>query len=1064
MNTMKCMTSNVNRVGSDVFELIKDLHILKPFRGKSSGQRKSKLIPNSGETILQKHDPYSIDCQNDIPVRVTQRVDIHNVIKSYSTVNIKSLKVIDTCKSTLLKSDGLSLSLLNARSINNKATTICEQIIEKKTDMLAITETWLKSNNESVTNDLCPEGYSFIGAARKSARACRGGGVGLIYKSEYDIQTIPSDKFKSFEHLNILLKASVPMCLSIVYRPPPSKKNKLTITEFLEEFELFLSDLVVSHRNLFIVGDFNIHWGIDTNVNAKRFEDILQSFGLQQNVKSATHKSKNILDLVITPANNSLLKSVSVQNEDISDHYTVKCDLDFNVKQVAVKTKSVRLFKAIDRTAFGIDLKTMLTNVSLGENDNPNVILHKLNDTLSVVLDKHAPRKTVKVKGYTKKPWYNCEIHQERKVRRQMERKMLKSKLEIHKQIFLAQRNKVVKMIDSAKSEYYREKFSEADSKETFRLVNGLLQGKQTVNLPPYNDPKQMANDFVQYFYSKIETIQESFTPEHCVDISDPNSLGLDDSSCMYCFQLVTADSMRKVVMKSATKSCSQDAIPTWLLKEEDILSCLLPVITALVNASLQQGCFPDDMKHAIIIPLLKKLSLLLSLLKNFRPVSNLLYLGKVLEKVAANQLVEFLQMGGHFDPLQSAYRQGHGVETALSKIKNDIDQDLNLGYGILLGLLDLSAAFDTLDHARLLNQLYTIGVRGVALHWFRSYLTGRTQAVVIDGVSSDPVSLSTGVPQGSVLGPLLFLIYIEPLGRIIDKHGISRHGYADDTQLYVKFSLREHDGLQKATTKLENCISEIRHWLNHNKLKLNDSKTEFMVIAPPKPLQNLLAKNPQLTVGTSDIQPSSTVRNLGATFDSTMSMVSHVNNATRGIYFQLQRIKSIRCHLSIDTAAKLINALVTSRLDFNNGLLVGLPEKTTSRLQLAQNNAARVLTGASRRDHITPHLEALHWLPVCQRIKFKTLTMIHKAIHSDTAPSYLKDLVSPYTQTRTLRSSSDTSKLIVDKVKNSYGQRVMSSTGATWWNNLPLSLRSSSHQKFKKELKTVLFKEYFYR
>ncbi len=260
-----------------------------------------------------------------------------------------------------------------------------------------------------------------------------------------------------------------------------------------------------------------------------------------------------------------------------------------------------------------------------------------------------------------------------------------------------------------------------------------------------------------------------------------------------------------------------------------------------------------------------------------------------------------------------------------------------------------------------------------------------------------------------------------------------------------------------------KDCISEIRHWLNENKLKLNDEKTEFMVIAPPKPLQSLLANNPHLTVGTSHIQPSTSVRNLGATFDNTMSMVAHVNIATRGIYYQLQRIKSIRSHLSIDIAAKIINALVTSGLDFNNGLLVGLPEKTTARLQLAQNSAARLLTGAGRREHITPHLEALHWLPVCQRIKFKTLTMIHKAVHSDTAPSYLKDLVCTYTQNRTLRSSSDTSKLVVDKVKNSYGQRVLSSTGATWWNHLPLSVRSSSHQKFKKELKTILFKEYFY-
>ena len=319
-----------------------------------------------------------------------------------------------------------------------------------------------------------------------------------------------------------------------------------------------------------------------------------------------------------------------------------------------------------------------------------------------------------------------------------------------------------------------------------------------------------MAQNLNDFFVTKITTIRDTLASleEVTTEMSCPaiDSLLSPSATILDTFKQATVMEIITIIKKASKASCLLDPIPTVLLNE--IIPQIAPSITHLVNACLSTGVFPSDMKTAVVQPLLKKSTLDKEVLKNYRPVSNLSFVSKIIEKVIASRLIEHMKENDLLDPMQSAYRKGHSTETALLRVHNDIVSAIDKGHGVFLVLLDLSTAFDTVDHDILLSFLNThVGLRGNVLNLFRSYLSGRTQRVLVDGVLSELCELHYGVPQGSVLGPIEFCTYTLPLGAILRYHKLSYHIYADDTQIYCSFNIKEPQ------VDLDTIISCALHW-----------------------------------------------------------------------------------------------------------------------------------------------------------------------------------------------------------------------------------------------------------
>ena len=898
-----------------------------------------------------------------------------------------------------------------------------------------------------------------------------GGGIGFLVKDSFTIVSITPADHTSFEALSIVIKLpSGNLTVYCIYRHPPSKKRPVAFSTFITEFQSFLTVAANTPNHFIITGDFNIHVNKESDPNQIKFTDLLDSFNLNQLVSVATHVDKNTLDLVITSSDPPICHSVSVLPVAPSDHFPVISILNLPTPLPRpLATHGIRRTKSINIELFIQDL-TLEPLIS-----EPPTTLDELlityNATLTRLLDKHAPLINKPVSSRPSNPWFTPFLSNLKTTRRRLEKMWLKSKDSDHLSRLRQISNFYHHSVVLAKKAYNAALVSDCKSqpRKLWQTINTLLHRKPPTALPSAESNTSLPDTFSSFFTDKISKLHSSLTSNanHC---SSPHTDPPYAPAVLDNFNPVTEDEIVNFIRQSPDKQCDLDPIPTSLLKQ--CVHILAPVITTIVNLSLRNGTFPSDFKRAVVTPLLKKPSLDKESLSNYRPISNLSFLSKLTERIVKDRITDHLAANSMFNSFQSAYTKFHSTETTLLALHDDLIKAIDKQQVTGLTLLDLSAAFDTIDHSILLKRLSSwFGFRGKVLSWFTSYLHKRTFSVSCSGLKSSPTSLVTGVPQGSVLGPILFILYTTPLSSIIsqpdnimrsnDTH-VNHHLYADDTQLYISFHPTDYSD---AHSCLQRKIASISSWMASNFLSLNPSKTEFLIVGLPTQLAKIYQPALVLPDNTT-VSPVTTARNLGIIFDCSLSFKHQIKSLSKTCMYHCRDLRRIRSTLDFETARTIATALVHSKLDYCNSLYYHLPASQLNKLQVIQNSLARAVTKTPRFCHISPVLRSLHWLKIEQRIEYKIISLTYTALQQN-SPSYLIDKIK-LQSSRSTRSSSVVT-LHRPSVKLETGKRSFTFAAPSLWNSLPTAIRQPSDESctsrlalsrnsFHRHLKTHLF------
>jgi hypothetical protein len=895
-----------------------------------------------------------------------------------------------------------------------------------------------------------------------SGRMSTGGGVAIIHRAEFKVKrltTLPRAKTFEFVCCRLNAERQGDVVILSVYRPG----SKPVTGEFFSEFTALLESLATFRCTLLLLGDLNIHLERSCDVHANELLELLESFDLYQWVKQPTHVKGGLLDVVIT-RQSDCVSDIKITETGLSDHALITGRLPIPCSRTETASVEGRKWNDFSVDAFRTDLLNSILCSGTAWTDNLSIdeLFDTYNSELTAVLDRHAPRYVCRRKRRALTPWFDGDCRRMKRKVRVLERKYRKSNIP-------ADRLAWVKKLEE-QSRFYREKerlywltrinANSSNARRLWRDLDDLMRrdddgSSSTASCTP-EEASRKADDFLKFFENKVDAVRIE------TEGASPPVFQSTDGTKFTRFQHTTPDQIIQLVNKSQNKHCSLDPVPTNVVK--NCIDLLAPFICVLFNRSLDEGYLPQSQKVANIIPHLKKRGLDEADHKSYRPVSNLSFISKLLERIIAQQLNDFLSSTNALPAFQSAYRRNHSTETALLKVFSDVCRAIDDGNTCLLGLLDLSAAFDTVDHDILLTRLEkTFGICDAALQWFRSYLTDRLQAVRLAGRCSRLSKLKFGVPQGSVLGPILFLLYSAPVVDIITRHGLMTHCYADDTQVYFYCPPDQTSSLLDRFTR---CIADVEQWMKSNRLKLNCDKTEMLWLASRYGFRSM-ATVPSVTVGNTVVQPANGARNLGCYFDRNLNMKQHITNVCRLCYFQLRQLRVIRRTLPAEVLKTLLHAFVSSRLDYCNSLFYGLPQCELQKLQRVQNAAARLFGGLRKYDHISPILrDKLHWLPIQQRVDFKIALLTYKSLHQ-MAPGYLQQMFHPVAQSQNVarnRSASRGDLLPQSWNTVAFGQRGFDYSAPIVWNSIPTSVRNcDSLTTFKKSLKTHLFRKAYF-
>ena len=876
----------------------------------------------------------------------------------------------------------------------------------------------------------------------------RGGGVATLFETRINVKRYSlRHTYETFESVFTIVKHNkLNFVLGSIYRVP----TNISFQSFMEEFTDLLTLLAYEHRPVILAGDFNVRMNSPHTTDTSSFSSLISEFDLSPILPdSATHQHGNILDFAI--ASSSFLNSVHSISVDssigISDHYPISLSLisDSLSSNPPSLPRNRRLFNKLDHTAFSSSLSQSLTSVESNPTTTLKDYLSSFNTAIIKTLDQFAPSQKTTTTKKVNPRWMDQEYIEARALRRHYEKQG-------DKPAYNRQNKTCARLVKQKRRAYYSSLIHELNStnqQKLFKTFNELFdQNKNITSLPSHTDPLTLADSFNNYFLAKVSDIRSCLptSPDHLTDNILPTSLTSNQYQ-LSSFDLTTVDELRHLIKKHGIRTSTNDPLPAFLIEQN--LELLLPHFRILVNLSLSTSNF-DGLKEAHVVPILKSLQLDKELFKNFRPVSLLSFISKLTERVVHTRINAYLSANDLHVPSQFGYKRHHSCETFLLKLIDDILVTVDSKLGVVVLIIDLSAAFDTVDHTVLLHILQSkFHITGSALTWLKSFLSGRTQRVKIGDSLSSSLTLLFGVPQGSILGPLLFNLYCSSLPEAFSHAGFNSMGYADDN-----LGLRVFPAFSKLSTlfsDVPSCLSSISKWTNTHFLKLNTTKTHVMVFGS-KSFKQSVNLSSCLNSSSSLIPLSPSTKLLGAHLDDSLSFNLHVSKTVSSSFIILKNVRSIRKLLTPEAAATLIHSIITSKLDQCNSLLFNVSSTNLAKLQRIQNFALRTVLNLHPRSHVTQHFQELHWLTVEQRIHFKILTITFKCIHC-LAPTPLAakvQLSSP------LDMLLDSSQFYPTSV---LGRRAFSYFAPRCWNALPRSLRViPCLETFKAHLKHHLF------
>jgi hypothetical protein len=710
------------------------------------------------------------------------------------------------------------------------------------------------------------------------------------------------------------------------------------------------------------------------------------------------------------------------------------------------KTQTVfyRKLKDIDMDRFREDLQDVIKNM---KSDQMSFAEHIVEfDKVSLeLMDKYAPLVSWNKKSNSP-PWLDAEYKKNRALRRKCERAWKKNKTEENMKNYTEQKKRCMELALEKQTKHYTKLVGHAGKcqKTLFKVANELLDKNEERVLPFHTDSKALANEFNQFYINKIQKIRQSI-PAVSSDASYYSQPF--EGQPLEILRSTTIEEIEKLIKKCGIKTSVEDPIPAKMIKS--CLDILLPVYTSLVNKSLAEGSI-EKVKSSVIDPTIKKSGLDIDVNNNYRPVNNLRFFSKLVERVAKIRKDEHMTHNSLHTPEEFGYKQNHNTETMMLGLTDEVLRGFDENQATIVIFLDLSAAFDTIDPEKLLQIMRDeLGITGVALEWFRSFLTGRTQRVKINNEYSESVEVPCGTPQGSVLGPPLFNTNVRSQPKVFQHCKFNTSSFADDSNGRRTFALTFQFHVVK--NEVVKCMDLIVEWSHAHFMKINPAKTEIMMFYPPSLNKEVLIKG--VLYHEQCIRFAEFVKNVGVYLDKNLSMDTHIKNITSHCYKILKDIGSIKKNLQKHHLAQLVHSVVTSILDYCNSLFMNVSKENLFKLQKVQNAAARLVLGRRRRESARAALRELHWLNVESRVVFKILLLVYKVVNGICSEN-IKLSFKPFNG-----RPKDFLLLNTPNFKTKYGKRIFEYNGSRLWNALSYELRTVEDiEKFKKNLKTLLF------